>query len=157
MSIKDDIYNGLESLPRTYSINNELDTRGWALITLPYPNAPHPLHEDELTLQLRIDSTERYASFYSPLAILHEGDKSSVYEHLLRRNFYAEQIDGFTFAIHQEQEHDVLQAVYHILESEISPDEFPNLIETMFQNLFTVINEVDDLANQSDLIQPINQ
>jgi len=157
MSLKDDIYNGLKALPRTYSITNELDENGWALIQFPFPSAPHALHEDELTVQVRIDETDSYFTLHSPLAILKEGDKGSIYEHMLRRNFYAEQTDAMSYAINQVQEHDVLQAVYHWMQDSIDTDDFKTLIETMMQNIFTLLDEVDSVASRSDLIDPINK
>jgi len=157
MSIQDDVYNGLKALPRIYSITNELDSRGWVLIQMPMPSAPHALHDDELTVQLQIDESESYFTLYSPLAILKDGDKGSIYEHFMRRNFYAEQTDGLSFAINQVQDSDVLQAVYHWIRDSISPEDFKTLVETMMKGLFTMMDEVDTVASKSDLIEPINQ
>ncbi|GEM_PF-3462875 len=157
MSIKTDVYNGLKTLPRIYSITNELDSRSWVLIQMPFPTAPHALHDDELTVQLRIDESESYFTLYSPLAILKEGDKSTIYEHMLHRNFYAEQTDALAFAINQVQGNDVLQAVYHWMQDSIDPEQFKSLIERMMQGLFTMMDEVDNVASKSDVIDPINK
>lgn len=157
MSLKQDVYNGLKALPRTYSITNELESQGWALIQMPYPNASHALHDDELTVQVRIDSSESYFTLYSPLAILKEGDKGSIYEHVLRRNFYAEQTDALSYAINDVQDNDVLQAVYHWMSDSINADKFKSLLEVMMKNIFTLIDEVDNIASKSDLIDPINK
>lgn len=157
MALKDDIFNGLAALPRTYSINNDLDDNGWALITLPAPNAPHPLHEDELTIQVRIASNGDYFSLYSPLAILKSSGDSALLEHLLRRNFYAEQTDGLTFAINDVQETDVVQAVYHWTTSTITPDQFTTLLEHVVKAVFTLLDEIDALAAKSKSLDPINK
>lgn len=156
MPIKDDLYSALKALPRRYSIQNELEKNGWALILMPYPTAPHNLHKDELSIQIRVASSGRFFTLYSPLAIFTAPTENNVLEHLLQRNFYADQTGGATLAITQINDIDTLMAVYHWLFDTISPEMFQSMLDNFIKACFTLMTEIDSIAAKSKAIQPVN-
>jgi len=156
MPIKDDLYTALKALPRRYSIQNELEENGWVLILMPYPNAPHPLHKDELSIQIRVASSGRFFTLYSPLAIFTRQPRTSILDHLLRRAFYADQTGGAGLAIMQVNDTDTVTAVYHWLFDNISPEQFQNLLDNFIAATFTLMKEIDSIAEKSDAIEVVN-
>lgn len=156
MPLKEDLYAALKALPRHYSIQNELEQNDRVLLLLPYPNAPHPLHKDELSIQIRLASSGRFFTLYSPLAIFSAQPETNILEHLLRRAFYADQTGGAGLAIMQVNDTESVTAVYHWLLDSISPEVFQNLLDHFIAATFTLMNEIDAIANRSDAIQAVN-
>lgn len=156
--LKDDLYTALSALARgRYSIDNKLDDKGWVLLLMPYPDAPHPLHKDELSIQIQISTTGRYFTLYSPLAILKERLQESTGEHILRRHFYADQVDGASLAIQDVYDKDVLTAIYHWGLGSINPEQFAILLERFTDGVFTLMKEIDIIADKDSTIDPINK
>lgn len=141
---------------RGCDINDTLDDNGWALVRMPYTDAPVRLHDNELTIQIRLASSGRFFTLFSPLALLHETPNAPALEHLLRRQFYADQVGAASVAIAQVGDADVLQAVAHWMLPTLTAEEFSKLFEIFVQAVFTLIPEVVQLAEAGQPLQPLH-
>lgn len=157
MSLVDALHTGLNALEsRSYRIENELDTNGWVMILIPFDDPPVPLRDDELSVQIRVASSGALFTLYSPLALITGELPAATQTHLLRRNFYADQVGGAAYAVMQIQERDVLAAAAHWSLAHITSEQFTALVDQFVTAVFTMIPEINTVAARVPTLVPMN-
>jgi len=157
MTLVQDIRAGIKALqPHNFTIHDQLDARGFAVILIPSAEAPLQVHDDELSIQLRIAAGGRFFTLFSPLALVNSADVS-VYEHVLRRNYFADQVGGAAYALMTMDAHDVLVTVLHWPFNHITPEQFTALFETMLSATFDMLKEVIDMSANTEALTPLGQ
>lgn len=157
MNLSNDLQMILSALADDgFTVRDELASHGSALILMLFLNAPVKLHKDELSIQIRLASSRRFFSLYSPLALIHDALDPKTYDYLLRRQFSADQVGSATFAITQFNDADVLMAVQHWPFNTISSTQFDELLEVFIQASFTLMKLVSEIAPNTPSLQPMN-
>jgi hypothetical protein len=157
MGLKEDLRTGLFSLQkRGYSIRDELDAHGRAVVVIPFDDAPVRLRNDELVVQVRISSSGRFFTLSSALAMITDPLESEPLEHLLRRQFSADQVGGAGIAIMQVNDVDALTAVQHWPLKSISDAQLSELFEIFMQAFFTLYDEVKNLLENEQPLRMVH-
>lgn len=158
-TLKHDVRLGIQALRlEGYLVNDELEAKNWAAVTVPFPQTPPSvqLRDDELVIQVRLSSSGRFFSFYSPLAIINNPVSASACEHILRRQFYADQVGSASLAIMNVNDTDALAVIIHWSLDKIYPEDFTALFYSFMQAIFTLIPEVAALIRQGQSLYPLH-
>jgi hypothetical protein len=138
------------------------------------PHKPHRLDGDRCSIQVPLppglvegldvvevtvrlsggDPSGGIISFISPLASLTEDQLSGEFATaLLRRQFFATQTDGASFAIADRE--DVLVAIHHWMPDQITPAEFTHVFGRFVSAAVRLHGEAMTAAAQGAPIQPV--
>ncbi|MFT5978633.1 MAG: hypothetical protein ACI83Y_001228 [Candidatus Azotimanducaceae bacterium] len=125
---------------------------GRCTISVPLPPG---LIEGLEALEVGVRLSGDIVSFTSPLASLTEGAlPSEVATALLRRQFFASQTEGSSFALADRE--DVLVAQYHWMPTVITPEEFSAIFGRFVSSAMRLRDEVTNMAAQGAPIQVLS-
>jgi hypothetical protein len=125
---------------------------GRCTISVPLPPG---LVEGLNALDVGVRLTGDIVSFTSPLASLTEEVlPADVATALLRRQFFASQTEGASFAVADRE--DVLVAQYHWMPTAITPDEFSAIFARFISSAMRLRDEVTHMAGQGAPIRVLS-
>lgn len=143
MTLISDIQAGIAALqPHHFDITERLADGGFAVILIPFPKAPVKLPNDELSIQIRLAAGGRFFTMFTALALVDGPIEASVYQHLLRRNYFADQVGAASYALMSMDEEDGLVAAIHWPFNHIEPAPFTGLFQNLIEAKFMMLKEL---------------